>query len=66
MIIIVEGNSTIINPPLYGEYLIEVLNVKYRSKAEYNKSDETVHICIDGLERLRAVMELTNQLSLQY
>ena len=51
MIIIVKGASTIINPPSYGQYLIEILNIKYKSKANYNKSEDVIHICFDGLER---------------
>ena len=52
MIVIINEASTIINPPLYGEYLVEVLNVKYKTKAEYTRSDQTIHICIDALDRI--------------
>ena len=52
MIIIIEGESTIINPPSYGQYSIEILNIGYRTKSDYNASSKTIHICLDSLDKL--------------
>ena len=52
MVIILDDGSSIINPPSYGEYLIEILKISYRTESDYNSSKPTIHVCLDSLDKL--------------
>ena len=59
LVLIIDSHTVTLNPPIYGQYLMKVESVLYKSKSDYNKGDKVVHLCVDNSPRLTICNNIT-------